>query len=160
MENHVLGIDSGQELSADLDAAHLQFAQRHSLRREHVADLRRADAERNRPERPVRARMRVTARDRRARLRNALLGPDDVHDALLAACAVEKRDARRGAILAQLFHHGLRERIAVGLSKLISRHDVVDCGKGPVRHRDLEPQIAEHPKGLRARHLVDEVGAH
>jgi hypothetical protein len=28
-----------------------------------------------------------------------------------------------------------------------------------VRHRDLQPEIAQHPEGLRARDLVDQVRA-
>ena len=52
------------------------------LRRQHVLDLARADAERERAERAVRAGVRVAADDRHAGQRRALLRPDHVHDAL------------------------------------------------------------------------------
>ena len=48
---------------------------RQRLRREHVLDLARADAERERAERTVRRGVAVTAHDRHARQRAALFGP-------------------------------------------------------------------------------------
>jgi hypothetical protein len=36
---------------------------------------------------------------------------------------------------------------------------VIDRRKRAMRHRDLQPEVAEHPERLRARHLVDEVRA-
>ena len=45
------------------DAAHLQRIHRQTLRREHVAHLRRADAERDGAERAVRRGVTVAARD-------------------------------------------------------------------------------------------------
>ena len=159
VQNDVLGVDARAQLTVHLDAADLQRAQRHRLRREHVTHLARADAKRDRAKRPVRARMRIAAGDRRAGLGDALLGPDNVHDPLLAARAVEKRDAKLRAVLAQFVHHRLRERILIGLDQLVGRDDVVHRRKRPVRHEDLQPEIAQHPEGLRARHLVDEVRA-
>ena len=107
----------------------------------------------------VRAGMGVAAGDRGARLRDALLGADDVHDALLARGAVEERDPELRAITAELVHHRLRERVAVRLDQLVGRHDVVDRRERAVRHQYLEAEVAQHAEGLRAGHLVDEVGA-
>ena len=56
-----------------LDAADLERRHRERLRREHVAHLRRADAERDRAERAVRRGVAVAAADRHARLRQAEL---------------------------------------------------------------------------------------
>ena len=75
------------------DAAHLQRIHRQALRREHVAHLRRADAERHRAERAMRRRMAVAAGDRHPRLRQPQLRPDDVHDPLRAAGQIEHRHA-------------------------------------------------------------------
>jgi hypothetical protein len=47
-----------------------------------VLDLGRADAERQRAEGAVRRRVAVAADDRHPRLRQPLLGADDVHDPL------------------------------------------------------------------------------
>ena len=55
---------------------------RQHLRREHVLDLARADAERERAERAVRRGVAVAADDRLPRLRQPELGADDVDDAL------------------------------------------------------------------------------
>ena len=51
---------------------------------------RGADAERDRAERAVRGGVRVAAGDGHAGLGEALLGSDDVHDALLAGSTVEE----------------------------------------------------------------------
>ena len=55
---------------------------RQRLRREHVLDLARADAERQRAERAVCRRVRVAADDRHPRRRHAELRADHVHDPL------------------------------------------------------------------------------
>ena len=65
-----------------------------ALRREHVLDFGRADAERERRERAVRAGVRIAADDRHAGQRRALLRPDHVDDAL---APVEEREVRLGA---------------------------------------------------------------
>ena len=59
-----------------------------------MLDLGRADAERERGKRAVRAGMRVAAHHGHAGQGRALLGPDHVHDALPL---VEKREVRLGA---------------------------------------------------------------
>src|SRR3546814_17659878 len=55
----------------------LRAAQQQRLRREHVLDLRRADAEGERAEGAVRRRVAVAADDRGARQREALFRPED-----------------------------------------------------------------------------------
>src|SRR5439155_24744789 len=65
------------------DPADLERLEREALRREHIADLRGPDPERNRAERAVRRCVAVAARDRHARLRQSELGTDDVNDPLL-----------------------------------------------------------------------------
>ena len=58
-----------------------------------MLDFRRADAMGQRAEGAVRRRMRVTAHDRHARQRRALLRPDYVHDALANVVHLELGDA-------------------------------------------------------------------
>ena len=48
---------------------------------------------------------------------------------------------------------------AKGSSSLVGGDDVVDSGEGAVRVFYLQAKIPEHTEGLRAGHLVDEVGA-
>src|SRR4029453_13916814 len=79
-EHEVFRRDSAAEAPRDLDCKRLRPALQQALRREHISDLRRADAESQGPERAVRARMAVTADDGLAWLRGAGLGTDDVHD--------------------------------------------------------------------------------
>ena len=159
VENDVLRINARTQVAVDVDPANLQLAQRHGLRREHIAHLACADAERDRAERAVRARVRIAAGDGRARLRDALLGADHVHDALLARRAIEKRDPKLRAILAQFIHHGLRERIAIRFDHLVGRDNVVHRRERALRKRHLQAEIAQHAEGLRARDLVDQMRA-
>ena len=60
-----------------------------ALRREYMPDLCRADAECERSEGSMRARMAVTADDGLSGLRRAELGADDVHDAAFITVEVE-----------------------------------------------------------------------
>ncbi len=46
---------------------------------------------------------------------------------------------------------------ANGRALTVGRDDVVDGGEGAVRARDLQAEVAQHPEGLRARHLVDQM---
>ncbi len=71
------------------------------LRGQHVLDLRRADAPRQRAERAERGRVAVAAHQRTAGKRDPELGGDDVHDALARIADVEERDAVVGAVAAQ-----------------------------------------------------------
>ena len=68
------------------------------LGREHMLDLAGADAERERAERAMRRGMAVAADHRGARQGEALLGPDDVDDALLGRDRVDIGDAELGDV--------------------------------------------------------------
>src|SRR5690606_40679962 len=92
------------------------------LRREDVAHLGRADPERERAERAVRARMRIAADDRLARLRRAELGTDDVHDAALPAEEAAQLDAELGAVRLELAYLPGRRRLADDV-EILERRD-------------------------------------
>ena len=79
--------------AVDGDRQRLGRLLRQRLRGEHVLDLARADAERQRAERAVGRRVAVAAHDRHAGQRQALLRPDHVDDAL---ARVAHRVVRRG----------------------------------------------------------------
>ena len=108
MQNDIFGVNAGTQFPVHFDTANFQGPERHSLRREDIADLASPDAKRNRAKRAVRRSMRITAGDGRAWLRDALLGADDVDDPLLAGRSVEKSDTELRAIFPQLIHHRLR----------------------------------------------------
>ena len=66
-EDHVLRRHAAGQVALERDAHRLRPLLRQRLRREHVLDLGRADAERERAERAVRRRVAVAADDRHAR---------------------------------------------------------------------------------------------
>ena len=158
-EDQVLGGDAVAELAVVVDPHRLRLGLRQRLGGEHVLDLARADAERERAERAVRGGVRVAADDRHAGLGDAELGPDDVHDPLAVGAERVERDAELVAVGLERLDLAARERV-VDLRadrRAVGRHVVVGGGERAVRAADLaagEPQALE---GLRARDLVDEV---
>ena len=157
MQRHVLGINTGLQLAIDVDAAHLHDAERHRLRGEHVAHLRGADAEGDRAESAVRGRVAVAAGDGGAGLGDALLRPDDVDDALLAAGEVEIGDAGLAGVLVQFLDHRLGERVGKRGDLAVGGDDMVHRREGAMRVGDLEAEVTQHAEGLRAGHFVNEV---
>ena len=97
-QNHVFGgyAEGQRALNANLHSLGLELAQR--LGSQHVFDLRSADADGERPKRAVRRSMAVAADDDLTRLRQALLGPYDVDDALIRAESVVQRNAEVVAV--------------------------------------------------------------
>ena len=97
-EHDVLGANAVAEPAVDRDPHRLRLALPQRLRREDVGHLRRSDAERERAERAVRRRVAVAAHDDRAGPAQALLGADDVHDALARIGEAQAGDAGGGAV--------------------------------------------------------------
>ncbi len=88
-QDDVLARHALAQPAVDAHLVVLRLVLQQALRRQHVADLAGADAERQRAERAVRRRVAVAADDRHARLGQPLLRADDVDDSLparLAAC--------------------------------------------------------------------------
>jgi len=159
VQGDILGIDAGDELSINIDAANLGLADRHGLGREDIAHLASTDAKGDGSKGSVGRSVRVAAGNRHAGLGDALLRPDDVNDALIAAGQIKKGNTGFGAVLAQFLDHRIGEGIGERFLALIRRNDVIDGGEGAVGIENLQAKVTKHPKGLRARHLVNEVRA-
>src|SRR5262249_61810765 len=97
-EDQVLRRQARMELADELDEHRPWAALGQRLRREHVLDLRRADAERERAEGAVRRGVRVAADDRHPGLREPELGPDHVHDPLAAGAGRVELDPELRAV--------------------------------------------------------------
>ena len=159
VQDDILRIHAGTEFSIHIDAADLGLVERHGLSSEDIAHLAGADAKGDRTECSMGRGVRVAAGDRGAGLGDALLGANDVDDALLAGGEVEKSDAVFRAIRAQGLDHGIREFVAEWLGAFVRGHDVVHRGKSARGVEHLEIQVAQHAEGLWAGNLMDEVGA-
>jgi hypothetical protein len=132
-EDHVLRVHPGAELAVDVNAPYLQRVEREALRREDVADLRGTDAKGDGAKSAVRGRMAVAARDRHPRLRQAQLGADDVHDALVLAARRTRSvelDAEFAAVALEHARHFLGSEVDERPLLDAGRHDVIDRGKG------------------------------
>ena len=100
-EDEVLGRDAEAEARPRSGCASTRLALHEHLRRQHVLDLARADAEGQRAEGAVGGGVAVAADDRHPGLGHAELGPDDVDDALVlgaervaAGCRTRRSCAR------------------------------------------------------------------
>ena len=145
----------GRQLALEADAHRARPCLGQALRREHVLDLRRADAERERAERAVRRGVAVAADDRHPRLRQPELRADHVDDPFAAAAGREERNAELLAVAAQGVELRLGERI--GDRALLGRDVVVHRRDRQIRPPDApagEPQAVE---GLGRGDLVDQV---
>ena len=96
-----LAVTPARQLALDGDAEGLGLRLRQRLRGQHVLHFAGADAEGQRAECAVGRGVRVAADDGHARLGDAELGADDVHDALVGRVHVVELDAELGAVLAQ-----------------------------------------------------------
>ena len=156
-EDDVLGGDAVGELAVDHDLHVLRLRLDQRLRRQHVLDLGRADAVRQRAEGAVRRGVAVAADDRRAGQREALLGADDVDDALARVELVVIFDAEFARVLGELLD--LQPALGIGDAlAAVGRLDiVVDDGERLLRRAHLaagQPQAFER---LRAGHFMDEM---
>ena len=157
MQRDVLRRHPGFELAVHVDAPHFQRGKRERLRREHVAHLRCSDAERDRAERAVRRRVRISAGDRLARLRDALFRPDDVNDALAPRIRIEKSDTVFAAVLPKLRNHRLRDFVRERLRDARRGNDVIDRRERALRVRHRQIQFPQHAERLGRRDFMNVV---
>ena len=140
------------------DHAHVLRLDLHQrLRGEHVLDLGGADAVGQRAERAMRRGVAVAANQRHARQGEALLGADDVADALADIELVVVFEIEQLGVLRQIRDLVGAFLVGIGLGPVGGRHVVIDHEQRLVRRMDLaagEPQPLER---LRRRHLMDDV---
>ena len=160
-EDQVLGGDAEARLALVGDAHRARLHLQQALGRQHVLDLGGADRHRQRAQRAVGRGVRVAAGDRDARLREAQLRPDHVHDALARAAHAVVGDAELGAVALErldlLAREVVADRVEAGALARVGG-DVVVGGReravGPAHLAAGEPQPLER---LRRGDLVDEV---
>ena len=154
-ERDVLRRQPRRQLALEARRARSSASALQRLRREHVLDLGRADAERERAEGTVGRRVAVAADDRLPGLREPELGADDVDDPLAPAPGGVEPDSELLAVLPQRVELRAGERI---LDRPGQRRDVVVHRRdGQVRPPHLPPGQAQPVEGLRRRDLVHEV---
>jgi hypothetical protein len=156
-EDDVLGGDARRQRAVDLDPHVLGLALDQRLGGEHMLDLGSADAVGKRAKSAVGRGVAVAADDRRARQREALLRPDDVHDALPRVELVVIFDAEFARVLCQFLDLLAALRISDAAAAVGGLDVVVDDGQRLVRRAHLAPGQPQTLEGLRARDLVDEV---
>ena len=147
---HALG-----QLAIDSDGESLKGLQGQRLCGQNMLDLAGADAEGECPEGAVGGRMAVAADDRHARLGQAKLGADDVHDALVDVAHREKLDAELGAVATEGLHLGLAHRVRDGTRS--GRNVVIFSGQGQVGAANRAAGQSQAVERLGAGHLVKQV---
>ena len=156
-EDDVLGGDAGRELAVDLDGHRLLGGLGQGLGGEHVLDLGGADAEGEGAEGAVGGGMAVATDDGHSGLTEALLGADDVDDALAGVVDVVKGHLELGAIGAQGLDLLDGEGVVPGAVAPLGGDVVVDGGEGAVGAADGASGEAQGLEGLGGGDLVDEV---
>ena len=156
-QDDVLGADARGERAVDADLVGLRVALEEGLGREDHLDLARPDPERERPERAVRARVRVAADDRHAGLGQAELRADDVDDALARRADAVERDAELGAVRLELRDLGGGLQVQHRQVARRRRDRVVRGRHRLARSADADAARAKAGEGLRAGHLVHEM---
>ncbi len=124
---------------------------------EHVFDLGRADAVRQRAERAVRRGMRIAAHHRHTRQGRALLRADHVHDTLTLVVHAEFDDVEVGAVLVECLDLQPRYRVFDALAAIGGRDVMVggrQVGRGAPQRTTGQTQPL---KRLRRGHLVHQV---
>ncbi len=148
--------------AGQVDRERLGLALQQALRREHVSDLGRADAESQRAESAVGARVRIAADDCLAGLSRPELRRNYVHDAAFGTREIPELDPEIGAVLFHLDDLLGRGRLADDL-EILERGDgnrrdrVIECSEAQIGPAHGQAFFAQHVEGLRARHLMDEM---
>jgi hypothetical protein len=118
-----LAATPGAQPSVDRDPQRPGLALPERLRGQHVLDLARADAERQRAQCAVRGRVAVTAHQQHSGQCEALLRPDHVDDAAPDVALAEVDDPLLGRVGAQRLHH--RANLGIGRRRPRRRQHVV-----------------------------------
>ena len=143
-----LAVTPGGQLAVDGDGHRARPLLGQRLGGEDVLDLAGADAEGQRAERAVGGGVAVAAHDRHARLGEALLGADDVDDALVRVAHRVEGDAELGAVGGQHLHllgrDGVGDRLvdARWSGTLWSMVATVRSGRRTVRPASRSPSKA------------------
>ena len=121
------------------------------LRRQHVLDLRGADAESEGTEGAVRGGVAVAADDRHPGLGHPQLGADHVDDALALRAERVDGDTELLAVSLQRLDLHPRERVGDQLRRrgAIGRDVVIGGGQGSVGTADRAPREPQAVEGLR-----------
>jgi hypothetical protein len=130
---------------------------RQRLRRQHVLDLAGADAKGQGAQRAVGGGVAVPADDRHAGQAEALLGPDDVDDALVGAGYALQLDAELLAVAGQRLDLLLGDLVGDRQRAVGGGHVVVDRGQGEIRPAHAaaaQPQALERLSGRDLMHQV------
>ncbi len=156
-EDDVLGAHVDRRLAVDRHGHRLRPRARDRLRREHMLDVARSDAERDRAERAVRRGVAVAAHDHHAGLAEAELRPDDVHDALERVAHRIEPDAEFGAIARERLDLPRGDRIRDRPVQPRGGDVVIGGREGEVRSPHRAAGETQAVEGLRRGDLMDEM---
>ena len=157
VEDQVLGGYADGQLAVDPQFQRLGFVLEQCLRGEDVLDFAGADPEGECAQRAVGRGVTVTADDRHARLREAQLRPDDVHNALLGIVEVEQPDAKFATVFAQRVDLLFGNQVDDRQRPIGGRNVVIGRGDGQFGSSHAAASEAEALERLRAGHLVDKL---
>ena len=156
-QDDVLGAHAGAQRALNVDRHGLEGLERERLGGHDVLHLGSADAHGERPESPMRGRVRVAADHGHAGLGEPQLRADHVHDPLLGVTQGVQADAELLAVVAQGLDLGPAGEVRDWLVDGQRGSVVVLGGDREVRPAQLAAGEAQAFESLRGRHLMHEV---
>ena len=159
VQDQVLGVDAGLELTIHPDPADLELAHRQALAGEHIPHLTGANAKGDRTESPMGGGVGVAAGHGHARLGQTQFGGNHVDDPLATAADAMQGDAVLRAVRLQGGEHFLRQGIREGARLGGRRNDVIHRGDRALGVPHRQTQVLQAGKGLGAGDLVDQMQA-
>ena len=156
-QDDVLGGHARRQFAVDANQHVGGFFLDQRLGRQHMLHFGGADAMRQRAEGAMGRGMAVAANDGRAGQGEALLGPDDMHDALAEIMFVVIFDAEFARVFGKLLDLGAAFRVHDRQRAVSGRDVVIHHGQGLVRRANLAAARAQPLEGLRAGDFVNEV---
>ena len=155
-KDQILGGDAERQLALELDAHGFGPALDQRLRRQHMRQFARADAERQRAEPAMGAGMAVAADDQAAGKAQAQFGPDDMDDALPGLVDVEQLDAAGRGLDPQRRQQFQPDLAGAGAARR-RRDRVVRRREGQFRIVDGEVAALEVEQAARAAEIVQQM---
>src|SRR6185312_14846104 len=157
VQDDIFRADAGLQLPLDPNFKSLRRRLQQALAGKNMLYLAGADAESESAKSTVRSGVTVAANHRHAWLRQALLGPNDVYDALLLAVRSKQFDPEIAAVLFQLIDLRGCNLVDDGKRTVVGGDAVVGGGNRQVRPPHFQAALPQSGEGLRRCYFMDEM---
>ncbi len=157
IEDHVLWAHARSRTTRKRHAHPARLFLHDGLGRKNMRNFGRADAERNRSQRPMGRGMTVPAGDHQTRQGQTKLGSDHMHDPLFGIVHVKILHASCCGALAKLWREARTDLGRGSMAPRRCRDRMIRHGKGQVRRTHRQPPLFDLSQRLTTGEIVKEV---